>query len=182
MVPRAPHTIVVLSLLTLSALGCEHPDNPLFPEHRDQSTSSAEREIVVVSRTDEIPTYPCVEQCHVDREANATVRPMREFHTTIRIEHAEVMGFCDRCHDLENPDHFRLIDGTEVAFDDSALVCGQCHGEKHRDWADGIHGIQTGSWRDTAERRTCTACHDPHAPLSGIQLTALPVPENAREE
>jgi hypothetical protein len=107
---------------------------------------------------------------------------MREFHTTIHLEHADVMGFCDRCHDLVNPDQFRLIDGTEVAFDDSARVCGQCHGEKHRDWEEGIHGIQTGSWRGTAERRTCTACHDPHAPLAGIRLTALPVPENAREE
>ena len=57
-----------------------------------------------------------------------------------------------------------------------AKNCAQCHGEKHRDWSEGIHGLNTGGWRGTVSRRLCTACHDPHAP-GPIHLQALPPPE-----
>jgi len=166
--------------VALGNAGCEHRDNPLRPEARDVETPSADREIVIVSRAPDVPTYPCVEQCHVDLEPNATPREMASFHRRIVIDHAAVMHFCDACHFLEDVDGFQLIDGTRVDFEASDRVCGQCHGEKHRDWARGVHGIQTGSWREETHRRTCTACHDPHAPLEGIRLNALPVPENAR--
>ncbi len=174
--------MLFLSLLTLGAVGCEHLNNPLFPEDRPQVLTPQEHDVVVVSRTDQIPTYPCMEQCHRDRTPDPTPRRLREFHTDIHIEHAAVMHFCDRCHDLDDLDQFRLIDGTAVSFDESARLCGQCHGVKHEDWSRGMHGIQTGSWQRVADRRTCTACHDPHAPVQGIHLTALPVPRDALEE
>jgi hypothetical protein len=179
--PPVFHPLLLLSALT-ALMGCEHSEGPLRPEARGVETPSPEREIVVVSRAPEVPTYPCVEQCHVDRAPDRAVRALSEFHTSISIEHAAVMHFCDACHDLDNLDEFHLIDGTSVSFDESDRVCGQCHGEKHRDWSRGIHGIQTGSWWGTAYRRTCTACHDPHAPLDGIHLNALPIPANAQRE
>jgi hypothetical protein len=162
------------------AVGCEPKDNPLRPEERDAVTLSPDHTVVVAARSTEVATYPCVEQCHVDRQPNATPRAMSEFHTRIRIDHASVMRFCDTCHVLEDADEFHLLDGTRVEFDASDRVCGQCHGEKHRDWSLGIHGIETGSWNGTAVRRACTACHDPHAPLEGIRFNALPVPADVR--
>ncbi|RLB55466.1 MAG: hypothetical protein DRJ42_06165 [Deltaproteobacteria bacterium] len=182
---RVIHRFIVLSvLLPTSALlvlgGCKHEQNPLRPELREVQSPNPGRTIEIVSRSAEIPDYPCVEQCHVDREADATPRRLTELHTDIELDHAEVMSFCDTCHYLENIDEFQLIDGTRVPFDESHRVCGQCHGEKTRDWSLGIHGIYTGSWQTTAHRRSCTACHDPHAPLEGIHLQALPVPADAR--
>lgn len=136
-----------------------------------------ERTIVVASRTPHLVTYPCGEQCHVERTPDATPRELTEFHTTIEIEHGPGAeeGWCGFCHQLDDADMLRLITGETVSFDESDRVCGQCHGEKHRDWSAGIHSLDTGTWNGEATRRTCTACHDPHAP-GPITFEALPPP------
>jgi uncharacterized CHY-type Zn-finger protein len=48
----------------------------------------------------------------------------------------------------------------ELAFD----YCGQCHGDKYRDWEAGIHGKRTGFWNGEKEYWVCIRCHDPHNP------------------
>ena len=39
-----------------------------------------------------------------------------------------------------------LASGERVPFDESYRLCGQCHGEKQRDWRAGVHGRRTGEW------------------------------------
>ena len=33
-----------------------------------------------------------------------------------------------------------------MSFAESYVLCGQCHGEKLRDWRAGVHGRRTGQW------------------------------------
>jgi len=48
----------------------------------------------------------------------------------------------------------------EVAFE----YCGQCHGEKYREWEAGIHGKRLGNWNGEKQMWVCVKCHNPHNP------------------
>jgi hypothetical protein len=72
-------------------------------------------------------------------------------------------------------DALQLLDGSHTSFDAAESVCGQCHGEKLRDFRSGAHGKLTGSFRDVKYRYVCTDCHDPHAPKRE-RVTARPAP------
>lgn len=153
-----------------SACACEAAPTPAA------TAAPGSFEVEVVPRTPHLATYPCGAQCHDAREPNPAARDLTAFHAGRTIDHGPAVRWCDDCHSIDEPDQLRLRAGELVSFDESDQVCGQCHGEKHRDWRDGIHGLSTGGWRGTVRRRTCTACHDPHAP-EPIWLEALPAPE-----
>ena len=51
-----------------------------------------------------------------------------------------------------------------MSFDQSYLLCGQCHGEKLRDWRAGVHGRRTGQWNGHKTYLLCAHCHNPHQP------------------
>lgn len=135
--------------------------------------------VEVVARTPEIRTYPCVERCHARRAFDPTPRALREFHTGREVRHGPAIRWCGFCHALGDLDHLRLIDGEAVGFDASHRLCGQCHGEKLRDWERGIHGSQSGSWAGVRLRRSCVTCHDPHTPRRPT-FDPLPPPAHDR--
>lgn len=137
--------------------------------------------VTVKPRTPELRTYPCVEQCHANLPANFTKRPLREFHTLRTIKHGASMFWCNFCHKPDNLDELQLLDGTPVSFNSPQRLCGQCHGDKLRDWSLGIHGLQTGDWRGPKVRRACPACHNPHDPHRPT-FVALPPPEIGHRE
>lgn len=120
--------------------------------------------VTLVARTPGLPTWPCMERCHRARTPDNRPRTLRELHTGKVLRHGATLTWCDRCHDPADLDRLRLFDGATAALDEAPRLCGQCHAEKHADWTRGVHGIQTGSWRDGRLRRSCTACHDPHDP------------------
>lgn len=157
-------------VLTLFGSACHER----VPTRRDAELS-LDRTVEIVARTPSIATYPCGEQCHDARLPNPTPRELSLFHAGRRIQHGPAVRWCDRCHDLDDLDHLRMMDGDSVSFDASDQICGQCHGEKHRDWSAGVHGSITGGWAGTARRQLCTGCHDPHV-ASRIHLEALPPP------
>lgn len=134
-----------------------------------------EADVEIPLRTPQLATFPCVEQCHRAQEPNPAPRELRSFHSAKHIEHGDTTFWCNFCHNLENLDSLRLLDGRTVSFDEAYRLCGECHGDKRRDWALGIHGLQTGFWNGQKSRRTCTACHDPHAPRRP-RFQALPAP------
>jgi hypothetical protein len=134
------------------------------PGGHDTAPSAPDADIIIPARTPQLATFPCVEQCHSTRTPNATPRPLREFHSAKHIEHGDTTFWCNFCHNFDNLDTLRLLDGRIATFDESARLCGECHGDKRRDWALGVHGLQTGFWNGEKDRRTCTACHDPHSP------------------
>ena len=50
------------------------------------------------------------------------------------------------------------------SFEESYRLCGQCHGEKLRDWRAGVHGRRTGQWNGHKQYLLCAHCHNPHQP------------------
>lgn len=132
--------------------------------------------VEVVPRTPYLETYSCLVLCHDKLTVNPVVRPLTEFHTLRTVRHGPAIRWCGSCHDLYDLDRLRMLDSSQVSFDESFRICAQCHGEQFRDWEAGIHGLQTGSWRGPQARRSCTFCHDPHVPGTP-RVAALPAPE-----
>lgn len=109
--------------------------------------------------------YPCSD-CHgaPDLPANPTRRVLVDAHDEIMLRHDEQQRWCLDCHDAANRDRLHLASGDLVPFAESYRVCGQCHGEKYRDWRAGVHGRRTGEWNGRKTYLLCVHCHDPHAP------------------
>ena len=145
------------------------------PARRDTEPPPS-AEVALVPRTPHMTDSPCGAQCHDAREPDPRPRELTLFHSGQRLDHGSANRWCDDCHAIDEPDRLVTLAGTRITYDESDAICGQCHGEKHRDWSRGLHGLATGGWTGTAHRRLCTACHEPHAP-GRIELEALPPPE-----
>jgi hypothetical protein len=103
--------------------------------------------------------------CHnADMPANRTRRQLTEMHTDIVLKHDAEHRWCLDCHDADNRDFLHLASGERVPFDESYRLCGQCHGEKYRDWRAGVHGRRSGSWNGHKTYLLCAHCHNPHQP------------------
>ncbi|MGC8763545.1 MAG: hypothetical protein ACP5VN_07945 [Acidobacteriota bacterium] len=69
------------------------------------------------------------------------------------------------------------MDGQLIGFSKSYLLCGQCHGDKLRDWRVGVHGKRTGQWNGRKEYLLCVHCHNPHSPhFAPLKPLPPPVP------
>ena len=106
--------------------------------------------------------FPC-SACHESLKPNA-VRRVLEFHDEVQLKHDEQHRWCLDCHDADNRDVLHLAGGQQVTFDESYMLCGQCHGEKLRDWRAGVHGRRTGQWNGHKTYLLCVHCHSPHQP------------------
>ncbi len=111
--------------------------------------------------------FPCSD-CHDPDilEPNTQRRKLEMAHEDIVLKHDEKNRWCLDCHDAQNRDMLHLANGTLVPFSESYRLCGQCHGDKYRDWRAGIHGKRTGSWKKDGKKeyRLCVHCHSPHSP------------------
>ncbi len=80
------------------------------------------------------------------------------------LQHGRARLWCLNCHDVKQRN--KLVDNFDdpISIDQPQLLCGKCHGDKLRDWRDGIHGKRIGEWASTGKKRwfTCTECHNPH--------------------
>jgi hypothetical protein len=87
------------------------------------------------------------------------------------LQHGRDRIWCMDCHHTTQRN--KLVDnfGDPVSFDQPQLLCGKCHGDKLRDWRDGIHGKRIGDWASTGKKRwfTCTECHNPHNVQDGAR-------------
>ena len=109
--------------------------------------------------------FPCTE-CHnaTDLPANPVRRQLVDAHDDIVLKHDEEHRWCLDCHDAANRDQLHLASGAPVSFEQSYQLCGQCHGEKYRDWRVGVHGRRVGQWNGAKEYLLCVHCHNPHQP------------------
>ena len=107
--------------------------------------------------------FPC-SNCHADMPVNRTRRKLTEMHDDIQLRHDEQHRWCLDCHDATDRDWLHLASGERVPFEQSYLLCGQCHGEKLRDWRVGVHGRRTGDWNGHKSYLLCAHCHNPHQP------------------
>jgi len=143
-------------------VSCGMGDEPLRL-HTTHAAPAPSGSVSVIDRRPFLPTFPC-SRCHDGRTPDRTERKLAEFHTQKILNHGTEKGWCYRCHTVDNIDHLHLPDGTLVGFNEAYELCGSCHGDKLRDWKAGIHGLNTGFWLGSRERRSCPACHDPHSP------------------
>jgi hypothetical protein len=107
--------------------------------------------------------FPC-SFCHADLKTNRTRRVIED-HSDIVLKHDEEHRWCLDCHDADNRDFLHLASGERVPFEESYRICGQCHGEKYRDWRAGVHGRRTGQWNGQKGYLLCVNCHSPHQPI-----------------
>lgn len=126
------------------------------------------RTIEVFPRTELLPTFPC-SRCHANRPAQPEKHFLKDFHQVRNEEfsHGEEAFWCYECHSQKNIDRLQTATGDLVTFDEAWRVCTSCHGDKLRDWRDGIHGQIQGNWNGVKHKKSCPACHDPHNPRFG---------------
>jgi len=147
----------------LGAAACNVSEEPLHHHPSQAASGAASAIITVAARTPALPTYPC-SRCHAERTPDPRERKLVEFHTQKVLTHGEASGWCYRCHTKDDIDKLHEPDGTLVSFDEAHKLCGSCHGDRLRDWRNGIHGLNTGYWNGARLRHSCTFCHDPHNP------------------
>jgi hypothetical protein len=117
--------------------------------------------------------FPCT-FCHESIAPDPTRRALG-MHEEIVLRHDEEHRWCLDCHDAGNRDFLHLASGERVPFAESYRLCGQCHGEKYRDWRAGVHGRRTGQWNGAKGYLLCVHCHNPHQPRFK-PIAPLPAP------
>jgi len=106
--------------------------------------------------------FPC-SSCHDGMPPNTKRRQLTDMHTEIVLNHGP-NRWCLDCHDANKRDQLHLASGAPVQFTESYRLCGQCHGDKYRDWKVGVHGKRTGDWNGQKQYLLCVNCHNPHSP------------------
>lgn len=132
-----------------------------FPGNNDNRDN---QEIAVAPPPFSDGIFPC-NDCHSYQKPNP-VRRKLEWHEDIQemFNHDSQNRWCLDCHDLTDRDSLRLASGKLLDFKESYLLCGQCHGDKLRDWRVGVHGRRTGEWNGKKQYFLCVSCHNPHSP------------------
>jgi len=127
--------------------------------------------------------FPC-SQCHRDLPVNRTRRELQSAHDDIVLKHGPPENrWCLDCHHPDNRDSLRLANGEAIDFRHSYTLCGQCHGDKFRDWRAGIHGKRTGDWNGKKQYLLCVHCHNPHSPhFKPIAPLPPPLPPQTAKE
>jgi len=107
--------------------------------------------------------FPCT-QCH-EGPGDPTRRELGAHEEIQKLfDHDSANRWCLDCHDNQNRDVLRLASGAPVPFTESYRLCGQCHGDKYRDWRAGVHGKRVGRWDGERTYFLCVNCHNPHSP------------------
>jgi len=163
----------LLSLLALAACSAADGDGPprFPPEGHLAQALDPSQEITTDPAAYPVPPppfedpayFPC-QDCHSEREPDLTVRELEDDHTDIKIQHGHRKRWCFDCHNPADRDYLRLASGELVPFTESYRLCGQCHGDKYRDWRMGVHGRRKGMWNGKKEYLLCAHCHNPHSP------------------
>jgi hypothetical protein len=117
----------------------------------------------VVTRQQHLALFPCA-QCHAVLPTNTTPRQLIAAPHAAALEHGRGRMWCLDCHSATNRNELRGIDSRRIGFNESHMLCGQCHSERHRDWHYGAHGKRVINWKGERQIYACTHCHDPHRP------------------
>jgi hypothetical protein len=153
------------------------PEPPEPTEPRAFSGYPGAAPFSVTARKDKLSFYPCT-ACHSQLTPNATPRKLAAPHPAA-LNHGNGRMWCVDCHTLEDRDVLHTVSGAKVDFDESHLLCGQCHGPRHRDWHFGAHGKRAENWKGERTLYNCTHCHDPHDPTVKPREPSKPPPVRA---
>lgn len=149
-------------------IGCEsdlkQKPAKLISEQKTDSIKKDEMSVSLPPFTDGI--FPCTECHNKDLTPNPKRRKLVDMHDDIdaMFNHDSENRWCLDCHDTQNRDSLHLASGKKLDFKESYKLCGQCHGDKYRDWKVGVHGKRTGDWNGKKMYYLCVNCHNPHSP------------------
>ena len=179
---RSTWTVVSASVISFALLAsaCDGPsgESGVLPSvsSAPQVAESSQERLEVPPPPFSPGIYPC-SMCHSMMPVNTTRRQLTGFHTNIVLRHDEGNRWCLDCHDAENRDQLHLASGAPVPFEESYRLCGQCHGEKYRDWRAGVHGRRSGDWNGHKTYLLCAHCHNPHQPhFQPLKPEPAPIP------
>jgi hypothetical protein len=162
-------TIFSMTLFMVLLLGCNNKESEntdilkVTNENAENKKPGQAEEYAVEAPPFSEGTFPCT-ACHANFAPNPVKRELVDWHTEIIFNHDKENRWCLDCHDLNNRDSLKLASGRLLDFKESYKLCGQCHGEKLRDWKVGVHGKRTGEWNGKKEYLLCVHCHNPHSP------------------
>jgi hypothetical protein len=132
----------------------------------------------VVPRKQHLALFPC-SQCHKVLPLNTQPRKLVNAPHPAALDHGKGRMWCLDCHQGNDRDALHTVGGAKVDFDQSYLVCGQCHSARQRDWFFGAHGKRVAGWKGEREIYSCTHCHDPHSPTLKPRAPSAPPPLRA---
>jgi len=155
--------IVILAACLAAGVASSAPLQGKGSAAKPRAAHAPEKEFAVPTPPFTPGIFPCSE-CHKEMKPNPTRRELKDEHTNIVLNHAQGQRWCLDCHDVSNRDKLRLVNGEKISFDESFRLCGQCHGDKYRDWKVGVHGKRTGMWNGEKQYLLCVHCHNPHDP------------------
>ena len=119
--------------------------------------------------------FPCSD-CHDPTlPVNTKRRELSMAHQEIKLQHDVEHRWCLDCHSAADRDKLHLASGELIEFTESYKLCGQCHGDKYRDWRAGVHGRRSGNWDGHKTYLLCVHCHNSHSPAFK-PLKPLPPP------
>jgi hypothetical protein len=150
-------------------IGCHSRTAPDAEAPPAAVAAAAPHEPVLAGQVVQVPPppfsegiFPC-SNCHAGMDVDRTRRELA-MHTDIVLKHGGESRWCLDCHSPGDRDQLHLAGGELVPFDQSYRLCGQCHGEKYRDWRAGVHGRRSGEWSGHKSYLLCAHCHNPHQP------------------
>lgn len=146
-----------------------YPVEPLFP---------GKTPFAIIPSIRDPALHPC-STCHAWTTVNPAPRKLAAPHERINLQHGlsgKTQFWCLTCHRLEGPGGLRTITDIALSFDESYLLCSQCHGPQGRDWQSGAHGKRVANWDGPRQLLTCTTCHNPHHPAIPARSPAPPPP------
>ena len=123
--------------------------------------------------------YPCSD-CHNQMGANKKRRRLSDVHSDKsklfrkKNKHSNHL-WCYTCHNENNMNTLRKADGSQIKYNESYKLCGQCHSGKLNDWKQGIHGKRIGKWDGEKTYFLCAHCHNAHNPAFK-KLSPMPGP------
>jgi hypothetical protein len=154
---------VILAACLAAGVASSSPPQEKGKAASPNAARAPEKEFAVPTPPFTPGIFPCSE-CHKEMKPNPTRRTLTDEHTNIVLNHAQGQRWCLDCHDVSNRDRLRLVSGEKIGFEESFRLCGQCHGDKYRDWKVGVHGKRTGMWNGEKQYLLCVHCHNPHDP------------------
>ena len=165
--------------LTHRPLRSNQPTPPPTPtEPQTFAGYAAAPPFSVVPRKGQLALFPC-SQCHKLLPLNTTPRKLVAAPHNASLNHGAGRFWCLECHVGTDRDALHTIGGAKVDFDQSYLVCGQCHSARQRDWYFGAHGKRVAGWQGDRQLYACTHCHDPHNPSLQPRAPSKPPPLRA---
>ncbi len=158
--------LIALALAGALATACQDAQG-----HETGWGSSAGADAAPVQEEIEVPPPPFTEgifpcsDCHDPTlPVNTKRRPLQLAHQEIDLKHDVEHRWCLDCHSASDRDKLHLASGELIEFTESYKLCGQCHGDKYRDWRAGVHGRRSGNWDGHKTYLLCVNCHNAHSP------------------